>query len=267
MLFAPTAAQLAYVATPPPFENEGIYFLLWYDDSVLIKVDRVQTFIPRDRELVELFFGEVVGSATVPHASIDVLVSDEDMDPIEQGITNSSGYVSFSLPPGDYVISIRKTGVVFSTNNYTLSVIDTDTEVGENSFSKEVEAVIPTWSDSSPPAGASLCTLYVQLYDIFGSPIRRVDVLVSPAQGPGMFSGTGTFGGGATYTTDANGYVEFSVVQGTILDITITGFALRRRITVPSSAGPTNLLTLLSAASDMFDIINVTVPSHDSRAV
>ena len=126
----------------------------------------------------------------------------------------------------------------------------------------------PTYTD--PVSPADLCTVYATLYMMDGKPLANAAVHVRLIQAPQLYSGTGVFDTNKVYKTDANGRVEFDLVQGIKVEVSIAPLSLRRTIEVPSgddAVEKVNLLTLLSGSDDVFDIISPTVPAAPRRTL
>ena len=103
-----------------------------------------------------------------------------------------------------------------------------------------------------------------------GKPLSNAAIHVRLIQAPSLFDGVGVFDTNRVYKTDANGKVEFDLVQGIKIEVSIAPLSLRRIIDVPSgedAEDKVNLLTLLSGADDVFDIISPTIPSAPRRTL
>lgn len=271
------AADSAYVFTSDAISVEGPYYVLWYDDGTLTSVVEVFATNPRGYELIKISVASVDGTdslsgSSAPHAYTDVLLSEADGTPVTQGITNEDGEVTLTAPPGSYVLSLRKTGIVFSRNNVTFKVLDTETEEGANTFEMESDFFAATFE--SAPSGPDKCTLYGTLFDFTGSPLTSAEILVSLASGPQNLSGSGTFGTAFTKKTDKQGKVEFELVRGVKVTITVVPSSLRRTITVPnttytvstsSAADPTVITT--STDHGLTSGETVTITGHSVDAV
>ncbi len=286
---ATVAGYKATVVTP--INTQAAYYLVWYDDGVLEDVKILYAVTPKDTELVEISVFDSTNLST-PYTNATVLFSTEAGVAIAQAITNSKGVATVEVAAKDYIVSLTKTGITFSKNNFKVTVYDTaqstivvssgiieDTKLKVaaagtlftsaspvvNKFSLDVESFAATWTTFTPPTG--VCKLFANLVRFDGTPMANTDVLISLRQGPETYSGVGAFGTSKIVQTDSNGYVEFDLLQGIVVEIAIMTHSLRRTITVPSSAGPTNLLTLLSAASDPFDVVVVNTQDAPRRAI
>ena len=287
------ADYAGYVATvTTPISTAGAYYLAWFDDAVLNTTQILYSIVPKNSELVEVTLFDSTNSST-PHTGVTVLFSETDGTAVEQGLSDSNGKVSVQIPPNDYIVSLQKSGVTFHRNNFSLTVYDISKSTvvvqspgfveGDkltlaasgtlfdfadpvvNQFDLDVEVFGPTWTTFS--SGIDMCTLTATLIRFDGVPMANTDILISLKQGPANYSGVTAFGTAKVVRTDSNGYVEFDLIQGIEVEIAIMTHSLRRTITVPSSAGPVNLMTLLSAADDPFDVVVVSTPDAVRRSI
>lgn len=200
------------------------------------------------------------------HEGATVVVSDAQGVQLAQGVTGSDGAVSLSLLPGEVVASLIKDGVVFSTNNFNCTIVNT-------LYAPDDENVYPLVTTSfSPtrtpiPTPAPMCTLEATLLQVSGAALRHADVRVSVLSYPRLTSGAGIVGNAFTVKTDSNGYVSFDLVRGALIEVAIPAASLRRIVTVPAEAGPVNLFELVSAAEDVFNTITITPPAAPRRTL
>jgi hypothetical protein len=108
--------------------------------------------------------------------------------------------------------------------------------------------------------------LTATFHDFRGIPLRFTEIFVQLNQSPQNFSGIGSFGTTFKVKTDANGYVEFEVLQGIDITVSLMTHSWSRQITVPSEVGPVNLIGLTGNSDDVFDIIKVNIPDAPRRA-
>lgn len=252
----------AYELVVDPISTAGAYWLVWYDDGVLGSVEELLAYAPKSREAVNLTIAEVDGASNA-HTQTTVLVSDSDGNPVAQDVSDLSGDTTFELSPGTYTVTLKKSGLVFDRNNFSITVQNSLLTGLDNNFSISTSVFRPTFTAA---ATLDTCTLTATLFRFDGSPMKDTDIIISLVQGPANFSGNTSFGTAMVVTTDKNGYVEFDLVQGIVVDVAVMSHNLRRRITVPSSAGPANLMTLLSAANDVFDVVTVDIPDTPRRS-
>jgi hypothetical protein len=260
-----SAATSGYEADLSPIDSEGSYYIVWYDDGVFEHYQELLGLVPKEYELVSMEVFYTTGSAAIPHVGTTVLfLRTSDEEPIAQDVTDSSGFVSVVIPPDEYYVILSKSGVVYSRNNVEIVVVDTTTKVG-NDFQYESDYLTPTFF---PLASAvDTATLYANLYNFDGTPMGDTDILISLEQGPGNFSNNVVFGHSVVVKTNKSGYVTFDLVQGITVTVTIMSHSLRRTIVVPSVVGPTDIMTLLATAEDVFDIVTVDIPATPRRSL
>lgn len=216
---------------------------------------------PTGQELIRFVAAD--GATGTGHADATIVVSDEALAQVAQGVTDQNGKLQLALFPGTYWAHLVKEGRVFSLNNFSFTVDVDDTGKGKVHLLTAVMVVTAT-----PPASvASMCLLYVDIYRMDGVPLRHATIKISLQHRPQLFSGTAVFDTDMSVLTDSNGHAEVSLVRGIQVEVLIAPLSLRRIITVPAESGPVNLLTLLSAASDLFDIIVPNIPTAAKRAL
>ena len=262
-----SASNQRYEATPAaPITSEDLLTLVWYDDGVFAQVQFLYGWVPRYQETVGILVVNSTGGNEVVLGDVTVLVSTLDAVPVRQGITNSEGVLDVELAPGRYVATLQKAGVVYTFNNLSFEVYDTQQPLSptRNTTKIQTKTFAPTFTPA--PARAPVCRLTLTLYDIQGCPLPNRNVHIDLEQGPQNFSGVGVFGSGITVQTDAHGYVEFDLVQGVTVTVSVMSNGYRRRITVPASAGPVDLLTLTASAPDVFDAVEADLPDVPRRS-
>lgn len=257
--YAPT--KVAYVTSLDEyFPTSGAYAVLWLQDvagtPVPLQQDDVLVSAVAGKESLQVIVradDTVYGS---PIGGVTVVFTDSDGVAKAQEVTDGNGKCTASLAPGAYTLSLIKSSYVFTKNNFTYTVVNTEAESWVNRAYLVTGYTIPTVSAVSSPA--STCTIYARLYTLEGKPLHHADVQVALMSYGQVFALGGIFDTKRVYTTDSNGYVEFALAQGATVEVSIAPVGVRRIITVPSGAdavAPVDLLSLLSAASDLFDII------------
>jgi len=250
------------LTTVTPIENAGIYHIIWFDDGVYTHHQVVYAFNVLGLELCEWQIVDTSSGVTVAYAATDVLLSDANGLRVAQSTTNATGYVSFRLNPGEYTVSVRKSNLTFTTNNVKFTVVNTAKVAGSNTFSMNVASLATTFTDFT--SSVSVCTLSGTFLKMDGTPLRCAEILIELNQGPSSFSGNGVFGVSMVKETDVNGYVEFDLVQGIEVTVSVMSHSYRRRFTVPSAA-TADLLTVTSTSPDLFDVVVVDIPTAVSR--
>ena len=285
-----------YKATASAMSGEGTYCAIWYnvvsteggDVTTIVAVRLLQALVPRNFELVQFFIGQVPGPS-VPYQDTKLLLSKaSDGVPVVQGVTSSTGYCSLRLPPDLYIATLAKDGVVFNVNNFSIEVVDStisfssvqslvagkivDAQIanapGTNVFDFITGSFVPTFDPES--SAVSVCKLFAKLFSMTGKPVANSEIRVSLLQRPQNFSGNAVMDTAMVLTTDKNGYVEFDIVQGAMIEVVVMSQSMRRTFVVPSGAdadSPVNLMSLMSVAPDPFDIVKETIPAAPRRTI
>jgi len=265
------AATLAYEVVGYTFAIEGDFFVVWYQEIAAVPTPvAVQHYLiltPRAR--FDARFHLTTADGSTVHADTTILVSLPDGTPVTTLVSDVEGMATVTLYPGDYVVTLDKTGWVFDRNNVDIEVRDPVLDPsGNNVFPIQTDRFNPTFSLPVPPA--DMATLFLTLYGMDGRPIPNANVLVQLIDPPTVLAGNTVWDTTLTYCTNAAGYVEFDLIQGILVEVSITPLSLRRRFTVPSGAAavsPVNLATLLSGADDLFDILQVELPAAVRRGL
>ena len=250
------AAYNAYTATLS-FDTEGDFFLVWTKDNVPVAAQSVLALKPYGLENIRFYCATLLGNNGTPHIETTIVVSDSDGDQIDIGKTDEGGALDLQAPPGDYTVSVVKAGVVYSINNFSITVGDSIYEgLGpRQTYQLITNSFEPTLSD--PQDNASMCELFASIYKMDGSSLAHAPIHVRMISSPQLFDGTTVYDSQLFFKTDSNGRCSFELIQGLDVEVSIPPLGLRRIITVPSGADaaePVNLFTLLSEARDLFDI-------------
>ena len=271
-------------STSATFSVAGQYFLVWTKDDgggnqLPFQVVPLLILTPSGAETVTLTAATEEGNNGQPHTATTVVVATSGGVHVEATTTDIDGEAVVTLDPGSYIISLLKDGVVFTNNNFAVDILNTREISNEPIFysASKSEAqvfqlvtasVTPTYT--APATPTDMCTLFADLYMMDGKPLIKANVHVRLIHTPLIFSGTGVFDTNKTYKTDSNGHVEFDLVQGIKIEVSIAPLSLRRIIDVPTgddAVDDVNLLTLLSGADDVFDIIAPEVPAAPRRSL
>jgi len=266
-----------YVIQNHTFTTAQEAYVVWHDAGVQTHLTHYLITPAEAKEVVQITAGRTSGLNGTPHTITTVTVSELDGTQVAQGVTDIAGSLRLEIPPGEYIFTLTKAGSSFTTNNFSYTVFNSKLEASDPYLYSEPEGTdvqaIQLISEvfnptvTSPPSPASLCTLYATLYHMNGTPVKNATVHVGLIHRPQLFSGTAVFDTQRTYTTDSNGYVEFSLVQGIQVDVSIAPLSLKRRIEVPDNAGPINLMTLMSGADDPFDVLVPNIISAPKRTL
>lgn len=169
------------------------------------------------------------GGNTVPHTETTVLFSKYTTGiPVLQSITDGTGQVDLHLDPDTYILTLEKSGVAFSKNNWKVTVPD----AVKTNVSVDVGSFDPSFEIKQPQV--PICRLYADLVNFNGDPMRDTDVLFQLMQGPANFDEFSVFGTSFVKRTNKRGHIEVDLVRGATVEVSIMSHSLRRTITVPS---------------------------------
>lgn len=131
-----------------------------------------------------------------------------------------------------------------------------------NNTSLEVsELSVPLTGDLSQVVPYSSTAVgYVRLADPFGRALPGRKVTVATSFVPGVVAGHVMARHYADRVTDRTGYAEFRLVKGAVVDISIDGTGIIRRITVPSTPDVFDFFDPALNAEDEFGIATLSVP-------
>lgn len=116
------------------------------------------------------------------------------------------------------------------------------------------------------PIAAELVTASLDLVGLDGEPLADRLITISNVFDPDalVVSSHGVLGRAVTFSTDASGHGEISLVIGTVVDVSISGTGLTRRITVPDT--DFDLTAAVAAADDIFQIQTPSFPDAIRRS-
>ena len=103
---------------------------------------------------------------------------------------------------------------------------------------------------------------------IDGLPLGNRTITITNVFNPDylVVSGYGVFGSTVELTTDASGHGEIDLVMGSMVDVSISGTGITRRITVPTSGTSFNLMASVAGADDIFQIQTPDIPNAIRRS-
>lgn len=263
------SGSVAYQA-PYSFNAAGDYCVIWYRviNNVVtpIKADTVFTVIPSGRELIKFVAGNGLDqNVSAPYINAKLVITDMDGNWVAQTTTTSNRMASLELPPGSYRATLVKSPYVYTNNNFNFLV---DTSPIKQVIQLNTPAISVTVTPEQTPA--PVCRLYADLYRMNGTPLMQAVVRVALMHRPQLFSGSPVFDTDLAFKTDDHGHVEFDLVQGIQVEVSIAPLSIRRIITVPSGQNaldPVNLMTLMSGAQDLFDIVAPQLPAASKRSL
>jgi len=172
----------------------------------------------------------------------------DDMRLLGTAISGVGGVAVVYLPIGEFVATIRKTDVVFDTNNVPFSVsIQTDV----NSLTLETDGIVGLTSSAPSSTSKGVATLQTPL----GFPLRGYTVRVS-MKNPQLM-GSVLHLSYDDLVTNEFGVVEHDFPQGMIVTVTIEGTHIHREFEVPVTD-----FNLISAALSVADPFTIQSPSY-----
>lgn len=118
------------------------------------------------------------------------------------------------------------------------------------------------------PISADLITATIDMVGINGEPMADVLIIVSNTYDPNalIVSSYGVLGRTLEFSTDASGHAEQNLVMGSVVDVTITGTGITRRIEVPTAGTSFDLLAAVAAADDILQIQTPDIPNAIRRS-
>lgn len=267
---APYSSAVAAYQAPYTFTTANDYCVIWFQAinnvPTPIRADALFVVVPTGREKVVFVAGDGANPNTsLPYVSTKLVVTDTAGAWVAQAVTNASRQATLELAPGDYRATLVKSPYVYSVNNFNFTVNTTPTN---QTIQLNTGALSVTVSPEQQVA--PVCRLYADLYRMTGQPLTNAVVRVALVDRPQLFSGTPVMDTDLAFHTDDHGHVEFDLVQGIRIEVSVAPLSLRRIVTVPSgqaAANPVNLMTLMAAAPDLFDIIAPQLPAAAKRSL
>lgn len=176
----------------------------------------------------------------VPDMRINVFNSDNTVFLCSK-TTDTSGQAVFSLDEGSYKLRLAK---------YAIATTTADLTVGSDSTQSVTVDVVAT--SVTAPTDPSVCTLFADFVKMDGTDFDgmkvRVENLFLPTSNMAMVERE------LVYTADSSGHVEFDIIRGSKIRVSLITTTFVREVTVPDLS-TSNLLTLMGAASDPFVVV------------
>jgi len=160
--------------------------------------------------------------------------------------TDPSGNATVLLDASSYVVRAAKPGL--SCVDQTFTVTNTG-GLTPQSFQVDCESILV-----APPASPTLCRIYADFITQDGLPFFQFKVVVNNKYDPASAAGMAMIESSRTHQTDANGHLEFDVVQGSRIQVSLVTTPWTREFVVPSTP-VASLLTLFGAATDAFQVV------------
>lgn len=189
-------------------------------------------------------------------------------------IVGGTGLTALGLTVGKYTGQDRR---VTLQEDYTeFTYVDSGGETSyyyQIRFYNSLTSQVSDFSDPIPgsydsPISSDLITATVDLVELDGTPLSGRLVTVTNAFDPNalVVSSHGVFGRSIEFHTDASGHGETKLIMGTVVDVTIAGTGVTRRINVPTSGSTFDLLAAVAAADDIFQIQTPDIPDAIRRS-
>lgn len=231
---------------------------------VSILIEETEDIHRVDIEVRESDIGDVYsvlsrgfGSESVVITLVDTLHSDAPIEGARVNVWNSSGttFLTFgntssdgqldvSLDAGDYLFKFFKSGV--SIDDETITVATTGSV---QNFTIEAESL-----SVAAPSSPTLCRIYADFVDQGGSAVADFIVSVTNLFDPSSSAGLSVVESHESYVSNSEGHVEFDVVIGAAVKISLVSTGLSRDLTIPDQT-TANLFDLLGSATDPFQVV------------
>lgn len=267
---AATAVTGVYLTTTTfSLSAAGVYLFLWTSTIggyTYTRIEQRLVLTSASQRTVTIFVMDTTITPSTPVDATDVLISTTAGSPLQQARTGTAGKVQFQLDDGDYIVTLRKTGYVFTRNNEPITASST----GDNTTYIISEPFAPTFDPAPAFAVGSKSTMTLDLVDASGEPALGVRVFVTPQ----LNLNTATDLDGAivglnsamhTATTDGNGHAEIVLIRGQTVTAFIEASSFRRTFVVPASTS-FNLLTVTSIQNDPLAVVVDTTTAAERRS-
>lgn len=182
-------------------------------------------------------------NAVVPGTKVKVYNSAQTAV-ISHGETNTSGQVNINLDPATYIVKTFISGYQGSNTSVT---------VANQASQTQTLTVQSNFVEAPDPAVPAVCRLFIDFIDFQGDPESGQKVVVSA---PLSDTNAGVIvRDSETYTSNAEGRVQFDAVQNAYITVTIVGAGITRTILVPEqdTKDLSELMDIRAASSDEDD--------------
>ena len=183
-------------------------------------------------------------------------------------VLESEGALSLGFQTGDFAIGIGTDSTLVSgTHEYFFTDQNSDADYWYKVKTRHDTTLVESELTAAFPANASqgvpkseTIVAYMRLVDLSGSPIVDRKVTLTNTFLPNLVNTTvpnqqaGVFRGFLEKETDRNGYVEFRVLRGIEIDVTVEATSFVRRLTIPTVGDLVDLLDPALETRDEFGI-------------
>lgn len=185
-------------------------------------------------------------------------------------VLESEGALSLGFQTGDFAIGIGTDSTLVSgTHEYFNTDENSDADFWykvklrhDSTFvESELTTAFPANASQGVPKSETIVA-YMRLVDLSGCPIEGRKVTLANTFLPNVVNTTvpdqsaGVFRGFTEKVTDSNGYVEFRVLKGIEIDVTVEATSFVRRLTIPSTVG-----------LDLVDLLDPTLVTRDEFGI
>ena len=185
-------------------------------------------------------------------------------------VLESEGGISMGFQTGDFAIGIgTDTTLVGGTHEYFFTDQNSDADFWYKVKLRHDSTLVESELTTAFPANLSqgvpkseTIVAYMRLVDLSGCPIEGRKVTLANTFLPNVVNTTvpdqsaGVFRGFTEKVTDSNGYVEFRVLKGIEIDVSVEATSFVRRLTIPSTVG-----------LDLVDLLDPTLVTRDEFGI
>ena len=174
----------------------------------------------------------------IPTVAVNIF-NEEKTAFITYGYTNVDGQITFYLDEGTYTVVSHKPG--YSIDETTIVVTD-EGGIVDQSFTIEGASV-----NVIAPTKPGVCRLFADFTDQSGSPLSGFKVSVVTLYNSSSSLSISVAEGRKVYTANSSGHIQFDIIQGIAIEVSLVSTEVTAVLTVPSSP-VANLLTLIEDA-------------------
>lgn len=197
------------------------------------------------------------GNAVVPGVAVNVFNATKTAY-ITFATSNTSGQVVFNLDPGTFTFTSFLAGYSFTETTQTVS--DTD------GLTPQSAAITGASATVAAPTKPNVCRFFANFVKQGGTPISGYQVVVRTLYDATSATNLSVAESTKTYTSNTSGHVQFDVVRGIEIEVTLVSTSITTKISVPNQAVQ-NLLDLISEVSSSTISLGTTSSSSSTNIV
>jgi hypothetical protein len=143
--------------------------------------------------------------------------------------------VSSVIAPGSYLLLL--TPIILNTPDLFTYIVTNITGGGAlfEPYTNTIDIIGGTDPVTFTPPSLATCKLYGFVLDLAGNAVQNSSISARLLAVPSTTNNAGLADTTVSAKTDANGYFEFTVVQGATVDVIVPDIGYRRTIVVPST--------------------------------